>query len=153
MSDEVKRTCANCACFFLDTDKSNPTNKQGFCRRDPATAAQARVEVPRVGKDGQPVMGRDGKPVMNNEVKIVYLYKPMEAGLVCFNGWRAIDTLPGENSSLPFLIGQMKKLWDDVTKPQTPSEFAFEPECAHGQVVGLKCSTCPDGIAEWPKTD
>jgi hypothetical protein len=91
------RTCSNCACHYIQTNAANPIEKQMFCRRDPPQAAQMRGEVPRM-RDGKAVIGRDGKPVMESMQTVVYLYKPTEGQLVCFDGWRTEGTLAGEKN-------------------------------------------------------
>src|ERR1700692_1112216 len=93
------RSCANCACNIMQKHMLNPLEQQMFCRREPPTAAQMRGETPRI-RDGKPVMDKHtGKPIMESVQQLVYLYKPVTAESVCFDGWRPEGTLPGERAS------------------------------------------------------
>jgi len=117
------RTCANCACHWIQENAQNPMEKQSFCRRDPPKAAQMRGETPRM-KDGKAVMGRDNKPIMENVMVWAFLYNPTQPSLVCFDGWRPAETLPGEK-----LIGGLtddaigsaiKTALDTLNRPYIP---------------------------------
>ena len=111
---EEARTCANCACKQEATEIGTQ-QKQSFCRRNPPHSQMMRVDVPRVGRDGQPVI-RDGKPVMEPGQARVFGYPPVQDDMVCFDGWRPTDTKPGEqfNSLLTTYTDIMKKLWFDM---------------------------------------
>lgn len=103
MTDDSKsdiRNCSNCACYHEQTSALTAMQKQGFCRRDPPTAAQARVDVPRLDRMKNPVIGKDGRPIMESTQQLVYLYKPTMPELVCFDGWRPLDTQPGEKQKV-----------------------------------------------------
>jgi hypothetical protein len=97
------RTCVNCACHWTQENTVNPLEKQSFCRRDPANATQMRAETPRM-RDGKAVLGRDQKPIMENTTVWVYLYKPTLPTLVCFDGWRPMNALPGDKTQADFVL-------------------------------------------------
>jgi hypothetical protein len=89
------RNCANCACSFIEKSKIDKDENQMFCRRNPPVAAQMRGERPRLINGEMSIDRKTGKPVMENVQTLVYLYAPVEAALICFDGWRPITTLPG----------------------------------------------------------
>lgn len=93
---EIPRSCANCACGFEVQNPNVVGEKQLFCRRNEPTAAEMRVDMPRVLRDGSVATGKDGKPIMESGKQVVYLYKPTHPSMVCFDGWRPVGTLPGE---------------------------------------------------------
>lgn len=89
------RECRTCACYFEQANAENPTQIQGFCRRLPADMAKVRMMEPRKDLKGNFVM-RDGAPVMQPTEVVGYIFKPTRREGTCFDGWRPIDTLPGE---------------------------------------------------------
>jgi hypothetical protein len=152
MSDETKteRCCANCACYWIQENANNPMEKQGFCRLEPPTATQVRVERPRM-KNGEAVLDRNNRPIMEPHTAWAYLYKPAMGNLVCFDGWRPLGTEPGEkqiaNGAIPeSLLSAMKQLYQDMIG-QRPAEM---PVCIHNREVGNSCPYCPTGVAQWP---
>jgi hypothetical protein len=163
MTTETKetpaRTCENCACSHLETNQLVPTEKQLFCRRDPAQAQRVRIEVPRKTRDGQPVM-RDGKPVMENGEGMAFLYRPVFGNLTCFDGWRPIGTLPGDkfqNAPLDILMnkalaGIERGLGAFVHDPfDGPAVDLNDLVCPHGKEIGHMCDEC-GGVATHGKT-
>lgn len=124
--ENVDRTCATCACSKIESVPTRPNEKQMFCRRNSAFAAEMRVEVPRIGRDGKPVI-RDGKPVMEAGKANMFLYPPTDARLTCFDGWRPIGTLPGDRwemaaAMLP-IMEAMKRLHWDMIKDASAETF------------------------------
>jgi hypothetical protein len=100
LKETAPRTCANCACQLWRENEMNKLEKQMFCRRNTPTAAQMRAERPRL-RDGKVVIDkRTNKPEMENVMTVVYLYQPTMPELVCFDGWRPLETLPGEKKFL-----------------------------------------------------
>lgn len=97
MSEKISRTCATCACSMVQTNPNDPKHQQLFCRLDPPTYHLVEVEVPRI-KDGQPVSNPRGPGFLTDKVQqSMYAYKPTDAKLVCFKGWRPIGTEPGRH--------------------------------------------------------
>ena len=115
MSDELKddRTCANCACYWLQVSALNSAQSQGFCRRNTPIHARGRVEVPRLDRDKNAVIGRDGKPVMENMEKDFYLYPPTMPTMVCFDGWRSLEIKPGEKQKT-----DIASMLSDIQNPE-----------------------------------
>jgi hypothetical protein len=129
--DDIKqeRICANCACHSMQTNLLNPTESQMFCRRDPPMAQRMRIKVPVI-RDGKPVMMRDSKtPLMTEEDQVHYMFRPTLATLVCFDGWRAEGTEPGQRSSdaLHGVTGALKQLWADMMAQQQETELSKLP--------------------------
>ncbi len=91
------RECRTCACYFEQPNSENPTLIQGFCRRAPAEMAKVRLMEKRTDRQGNVVM-RDGQPVMQPNEVTGYLFKPTRPEGTCFDGWRSLQTLPGERS-------------------------------------------------------
>jgi hypothetical protein len=98
------RQCSNCACFarMLPDGKVVPDDggNDGMlvCRRDTPASRLANVEVP-VLKDGHAVIDR-GRPRLERTQVVQIGYKPITPDAVCFDGWRPVGTLPGENYKL-----------------------------------------------------
>lgn len=99
------RSCANCACFArmrqdgsIAPPDSALADAQPICRRFPPQARQARVGVPVLDRNGQPV--RDAKGGVRTEPKAVMMmgYPPVIPTAVCYDGWRPLGTLPGERA-------------------------------------------------------
>ena len=131
MTDESKsdiRNCSNCACYHEQTSALMAMQKQGFCRRDPPTAAQARVDVPRLDRMKNPVIGKDGKPIMESVQQLVYLYKPTLPELVCFDGWRPMSCKPGERiaSDMDGLVQALRRLKDEMLLGDAPVVPLYE---------------------------
>jgi hypothetical protein len=129
-TEEVKRTCSNCACCIVQQNAQNPMEKQSFCQRDTPMFTRIRVERPRM-RDGQPVIDRTGKPILEMGEEGIYLYKPTLPTLVCFDGWRPLGTLPGDDpvrtsylSNVQPLLAAFRRLAEDV---QTESIMPFFP--------------------------
>jgi hypothetical protein len=123
------RTCANCACHSMQTNLLNPAESQMFCRRDPPMAQRMRIKVPVI-RDGKPVMMRDNKtPLMTEEDQVHYMFRPTLATLVCFDGWRAEGTEPGQRSSdaLDGVTGALKRLWADMMTQQQEEQIEKLP--------------------------
>lgn len=102
------RTCATCACFtamtpegeLLDTDAA-PPDVQRVCRRNTPGARMVRAEVPVFDpKTGAPVMRRPGEQRTETRQIMQIGYAPAVSTGVCFDGWRPLGTLPGENYKL-----------------------------------------------------
>lgn len=91
------RSCANCACYFESANPNNPKEVQGFCRRAPAEMAELRMQEERRDLKGNVVI-KDGQPVMQPVKVIAYVFKTTTATGICFDGWRALGTLPGERT-------------------------------------------------------
>lgn len=95
------RRCGNCACYFEVSHPQNPLLKQGFCRLEPPSTAQVRVEVPMLDANGHPMMTKDkqGKPVprMEGRTQLAYTHDPTQPESVCFDGWRPLGTQPGDD--------------------------------------------------------
>lgn len=92
----TERTCSNCACY-TEITLSPLTPPTGQCRRNIGQQVQIQIETPRL-MDNKPVIGKDGKPVINKTVEARFLYAPTLPTSVCFDGWRPLETLPGENA-------------------------------------------------------
>lgn len=117
MSEETKpaRTCANCACYQLRTEQNQT---QAFCRRNTPLAQMVRVEM-AVIRDGHPVIDKQtGKPATRPGEQLMYLYPPTQESMVCFDGWRPADTLPGDrweiNLSMKPLMDGFHRLMGDL---------------------------------------
>lgn len=108
------RTCANCACVFI-AQHPQTGEAQAFCRRNPPLHQLMRVEVPRLDREGKPVVGKNGNVIMEPGQQEFYLYPPTLEKLVCFDGWRPVGTLPGDN---PFtsLTNQVQQGMDRLAK-------------------------------------
>ena len=155
MTDETKedRNCANCACSFTQVSNVAGVDHQLFCRRDPVQAAKIRTTVPAVNSKGEPLFLRDGKTLRTQEVEqLGFLYRPVIATTVCFDGWRPLGTLPGDkwqNAQIDDQIERMVKgyarLMTDIQNDSLRS--LLDNECPHGQTAGGPCPNCPDGIA------
>jgi len=91
------RECRTCACYFEQANTENLTQIQGFCRRLPAELAEVRMMEQRRDLQGRVVM-KDGHPVMQPGKVTGFLYKPTRPEGTCYDGWRPVDTLPGERS-------------------------------------------------------
>jgi hypothetical protein len=94
------RTCANCACFA----RVKPDGKiveddpeaQTVCRRSPPGARQVSVDVP-VLNNGRPVMDAKGAPRVQRMLAYQFGFQPTAPELLCYDGWRPLGTLPGDN--------------------------------------------------------
>jgi len=91
------RECQTCACYFEQANAENPLLIQGFCRRLPAEMAKVRLMEKRTDRQGNVVM-RDGQPVLQPNEVTGYLFKPTRREGTCFDGWRSLETLPGERA-------------------------------------------------------
>jgi hypothetical protein len=92
------RECSSCACYFEQANPDNALQSQGFCRRLPADMQQMRALEPRRDPKGSVVLGKDNQPIMQPTQVVGYLFKPTKRDGTCFDGWRELDTLPGERS-------------------------------------------------------
>jgi hypothetical protein len=92
------RECATCACYFEQANPENALQSQGFCRRLPADMQQMRALEPRTDLQGNVMLGKDQKPIMQPTQVVGYLFKPTKRDGTCFDGWRALGTLPGERN-------------------------------------------------------
>lgn len=108
ISQPGPRMCANCACFaamtpegdVLDPDTA-PAELQRVCQRSTPGGRMARVEVPVFDpKTGAPVMRRAGEQRTEARQVLQIGYPPTVATARCFDGWRPLGTLPGENYKL-----------------------------------------------------
>lgn len=75
MTEKSPRTCANCACMLLMKHPVHINQTQMICRRNPPVVVQQRTEA---------------------GVQVGITQPPTSAEAVCFDGWRPIDTDPGE---------------------------------------------------------
>jgi hypothetical protein len=100
LTDKSLRSCATCACHTVRPHPFNPVESVHICRRNQANLAQAQGEIPRMDAKGLPVMGKDGKPIMERVNKQIYVYAATAPDSVCFDGWRPLDTLPGDKASV-----------------------------------------------------
>jgi hypothetical protein len=137
------RDCGTCACYFEQANPENPVMVQGFCRRVPAEMQQMRVLEERRDLQGNVVM-RDGKPIMQPTTAIGYLFKPTKKDGTCFDGWRALGTLPGERpieTSMRLATDRLGPLLGQIPKEVRPFLAALfglslEPETTHGDTDG-----------------
>lgn len=140
ITDQIPRTCANCACHDIQKSSLNPLENQMFCRRDPPAAQMMRVDQPRM-RDGKVVMMKDGKTPLTESVQtLVYMFRPTLASLVCFDGWRPLQTEPGQRTidSLDGMMGAMKRLYTDMVAQQAeeialplPEDFGVADQTLH----------------------
>ena len=145
ITDQIPRTCANCACHSIQENKENPLESQMFCQKDPPMAQKMRVDMPQM-RDGKVVMMKDGKtPITRQVEQIFYMYKPTMGNLVCFDGWRPMGTQPGQRSmdSLDGMTGALKRLWADMIEQQQvdalrpgPGDFGEPTQCHIGRDGG-----------------
>lgn len=123
------RTCASCACHLVQENQLNKLEKQSFCRRDTPQAAKLRSERPQM-INGQPRMMKDGKThIMETFDSVIYLYKPTMPELVCFDGWRPLDTLPGERAATELssnIMSAMARLYKDMVMQSDEAEAEAE---------------------------
>jgi hypothetical protein len=115
------RNCQSCAAYFEASHPDHPDQYQGFCRRGPATLTKMRVMEVRRDLKGNPVM-KDGQPVMQPAESIGFLYPVTQREGTCFDGWRALGTLPGETAHQTMLrqIGQvfdLSKMPEELREP------------------------------------
>jgi len=99
MTDQASfasRTCATCACFLIQENPANPLERQGFCRRNTALHARGKMQVPRLDTEKKIVNDRNGKPILETIERDFYIYPPTMPELTCFDGWRSLETLPGD---------------------------------------------------------
>lgn len=97
------RECGNCACYFQMANMENASLIQGFCRRQPPDLQEIRVMKPRRDAKGNLVVGKDTQPIMEPSKEVGYLFKPATPQGICFDGWRAVGTLPGEQPASTLL--------------------------------------------------
>lgn len=91
------RECGNCACYFQMGNPALPGQPQGFCRRFSPDLQELRGLQPRRDpRSGEVVMGKDNQPVMEPAKTTGYIFKPATRQGICFDGWRPLGTLPGE---------------------------------------------------------
>lgn len=111
-------TCANCACFahmlpdgtVLPRDSTRQEG-QTVCRRSPPGGRWARVEVPVYDQaTGEPLMRRPGVPRLEAKQVLEIGYPPAVPGGVCFDGWRPVETRPGENAHLREVLPMLAEL-------------------------------------------
>lgn len=86
------RNCGNCACSLLIT---RGPQSQLFCRKNPPKHAVAKIQVPRMKLGVHQKNGRD-ELLFDMEEKDVFVNDPTHEALVCFDGWRAMGTEPGD---------------------------------------------------------
>lgn len=87
MTEKSERTCGNCACSFEMKDPQIINKTQLVCRRNGPMMVQQQVRTAAgVG------------------TQVGLMYTPTEQALVCFDGWRAKDTLPGQNTAIKEVI-------------------------------------------------
>jgi hypothetical protein len=116
------RECSNCACYFEQANPDNPQQVQGFCRRLPADMAEIRVQEVRRDLNGNVVM-KNGAPVIQPNKVIGYLFKATKREGICFDGWRAAGTLPGEraiDASIRQLRDRIEPVLADIPQPYRP---------------------------------
>lgn len=112
------RECRTCACYFEQANVEDPRQVQGFCRRLPAEMAKVRMMEVRRDLQGAVVM-RNGEPVKQPTEVTGYLFKPTRSEGTCFDGWRPIDTLPGErniDASIRQLRHKLGPMLSDIPK-------------------------------------
>jgi hypothetical protein len=137
------RNCGSCACYYEQPNPENPAEVQGFCRRVPAKMQQMRVLEERRDLQGNVVM-RDGKPIMQPTVAIGYLFELTKKDGTCFDGWRALGTLPGERpieTSMRLASDRMQPLLSSLPQDFRPFLSALfglspEPGPTHGDTDG-----------------
>lgn len=81
---KTDRNCGNCACAFLAKHPQEIGRTQLLCRKAPPMLVQQEGEV-----NGQRVRA------------VSLTYAMTSAELVCFDGWRAAGTLPGDRTPPP----------------------------------------------------
>lgn len=89
------RECQTCACYFESANPEDATKFQGFCRRFPAVLNRIRTMEQRRDRTGAVVI-RDGQPVMQPAEVAGFMFALTQRSGTCFDGWRAVGTLPGE---------------------------------------------------------
>lgn len=106
------RRCENCACFarmtmdgsILEPDAPTPEKEQVFtvCRRLTPGGRQVRTEVPAFNpQTGAPIMDpRTNKQRMEMGTVMQIGYPHTLPTAVCYDGWRPLGTLPGDNFTL-----------------------------------------------------
>lgn len=129
---EIKsRSCANCACHEVKTLAPGAVS-QSFCRRDTPMAARMRFQEQMFGPDKMPLFLKDGKTLRMQEVeRDVYLHKPTEPSLVCFDGWRALGTLPGEDTASnerKTMVAGYQRLLADLERDRKEFGLPLDPQ-------------------------
>jgi hypothetical protein len=94
--------CEHCACYFQAANPENPSEFQGFCRRQPADLQELRVMEQRRDLKGNVVM-KDGLPVMQPAKTVGFLFRLTQRQGTCFDGWRPKGVLPGDSPAKQFL--------------------------------------------------
>ena len=137
------RVCGSCACYFEQANPANPMEVQGFCRRVPAEMQQMRVLEERRDPKGNVVM-RDGQPILQPTTAIGYVFKTTKKDGTCFDGWRALGTLPGERpieTGMRLAGDRLEPLLSQIPKELRPFlatlfGLSLEPEPTHGGTDG-----------------
>jgi len=154
------RTCANCACHLIAKHPTLLNENQMFCRRNGVLSMPARVDRVRLDEHGKPVISkRDGKPVMESVQQLVYLYQPTKASETCFDGWRPMDTPPGDfsykNADLDKKMFEIaRSLQSDLMRTSAPTprivnEMSLaKGQCVHGVPAAAICDECAIEVAK-----
>jgi hypothetical protein len=119
----TERNCGNCACYWIQKNPANPLESQGFCRRNGAAYGIQEMEQVLVDLNGIPRTNKDGSPRMGMAKVPVYMYPPTLPALVCFDGWRPHNELPGShqysNDYVTAVFQALDKLADDMSRDMT----------------------------------
>ncbi len=116
MNEKVDRTCATCACSIMQTNPNDVNHKQLFCQRNTPGYHIAKIEVPRLDKEGKQMLSPRGNLALTDTVdQPVFVYPPVMAGLRCFDGWRPIGLEPGDKWNPD--LDQMKAMLESMLEP------------------------------------
>lgn len=116
-TQNITRTCANCACHILQSNPMIPGSPPtSACMLNMPMLLQGEGQQPMLDKNQKPVMMKDkntGLDVVRMEkiVKQFFIYPPTQPELVCFDGWRPIGTLPGDKFSQAKVDAMMDSLY------------------------------------------
>ena len=104
------RCCRNCACYMEVRHPQNPTEFQGFCRREPPRGQEVRVSVPRLNDKKEPMFMRDGKtPQMIEQRRMALVHQVTAREMTCFDGWRPVGTRPGDDWRHQWMAEMVKR--------------------------------------------
>ena len=156
MSD---RNCKNCACY-TEVTLSPMAPAQPQCRRNGPVPAQIKYERPLLDPKTKEVMiGKDLKPRTEAVVENVFLYAPTGPDKVCFDGWRPMETEPGENAQTEFIKRTLKVAMNAIDgkfsrRPLNPTEVLCTCLAPWDRMPGSHHSLkCPNFVADDLKTD
>ena len=103
------RCCRNCACYMEVRHPVDPTQSQGFCRREPPHGQEVRLSIPRLNDKKEPMFMRDGKtPQMIETKRLALVHEVTAREMTCFDGWRPLGTRPGDDWRHQWLAEMLK---------------------------------------------